>query len=723
MNNIIKSLNEENWPVIKKYIKENKIDWDYLIDQTNGTLHYLAYHGKTDLIKSIDSSILTDIILQQNVEGDTICHIAAKLNDIDLLNLSISINHDIIYIRNKLQCTPLFYLVSNNKLIKQIIRSIKIKIKDHYLNNDYTLLEYYIMSKNINMITFLLSNIIINNFSNNALFTILQSDNNNNFKIQLLNIFIEHNIDINNLNQQFLSPLIVSVYQQNYYITKFLLESGADPNYYGPENNDHPLSIAILKSDVAIIELLLEYEIEINIPNKYLQTPVHQLFSSKNDIPQNIKQILLNKLKNINSTDNRMDSVLNLLIHNDNWKLYENILEEKKLKIYLRNKDGVRPIDGIATFELDDFFNLVYRSYLNQLDSDIDWVDSVDKKISLVLENGDNVRFYKEYIMGKIIRGQSYPLKKNDNVMIKLINPPKTNITHFSAYTYNYICFLYYILNKYPMIKIPSLAKDQMKNKKIKDFYQEIIEDYKEKTPDNAIFRSIIKDYINHSPILINHVIIWKNNEMYFFSPYIIQGIHETIKKFPETKFILLKLTIISDKNFNHANILIYDVKEKYIERFDPYGKVHFYQSKQIDKLLKVFFKDYFPDINYMSPADLTNGISFQIFSDERNNNNYVENDPIGFCVAWCLWYVEMRIKNIRINPKSLIKRTIHQINKNEDKFKDYIRNYSNYLDSEKNNILEKAEIPKKYWYTMHIPISIYKAYLKYIRKIYNLIT
>jgi len=254
-------------------------------------------------------------------------------------------------------------------------------------------------------------------------------------------------------------------------------------------------------------------------------------------------------------------------------------LEEKKLKIYLRNKEGIRPIDGINKDDLDDFFELVYKSYTSQLDSDIEWVDDIDKKISLILENGDNIQSYKDYIMRKIVRGQSYPLKKNNNIMLKLISPPKTNITHFSAYTYNYICFLYYILDKYPSIKIPAMAKNQMENKNLKDFYEEIIQDHKEKTPDNAIFRSIIRDYINHSPILVNHIIIWKNNKTYFFSPYIVQGIHETIEKYPDTRFILLKLTIVSDKNFNHANILIYDIKNKYIERFDPYGKVPFNHS------------------------------------------------------------------------------------------------------------------------------------------------
>jgi ankyrin repeat protein len=720
MDNIIKKLNEKNWPFIKKSIETNKIRWDHLVDQTNGTLHYLAYHDKFDLIQLVNTKILREIINIPNIEGDTVCHIAAKLKNIDLLTLSIDTNPKIIYEKNKLFCTPLFYLVSDNKLIRQIIKTIE--MDDHYLNNEYTILEYYILTKNFTMMEFIFKNIKHNKFTNEALFTIIQSDNITEFKLRALKIFKEYSIDLNSRNNLLLSPLVVSIYQKEYEITEFLLENGADINYYGPENNDHLLTIAIKDNNAPTMELLMEYDINIGSKDKYLQTPLHHLFENENTIPLKIKQTLLNKINNINSTDIKMNSILNLLVHNDNWRNYENILEGKKLKIYLQNKNGVKPIDGIATPDLEDFFELVYKSYLGQLDSDIEWSDGIDKKISLILENGYNVQSYKDHIMGKIMKGQSYPLKKNNNKIIKLIIPPKTNITHFSAYTYNYICFLYYILEKYPTVKIPSMAPNQMKNKKLKNFYDELVEDYQEQTADNAIFRSIIRDYVNHSPILINHVIIWKNNRIYFFSPYIIQGIYETLIKFPHTHFILLKLTIVTNKNFNHANILIYDVKNKYVERFDPYGNVPFYYGKQIDYLLEAFFKEYFSDVKYLSPAQLVDGISFQILSDERNNTNYVENDPSGFCVAWCLWYVEMRIKNPEIQPKSLIKKTINQINKNEDKFKDYIRNYSNYLDSEKNNILEKAGIPKKYWYMMHMPITIYKAYLKYIRNIYNLI-
>lgn len=713
MENIIRNLMDKNWLAITKAIENGQIEWDYLVDQTNGTLHYLAYHGKIDLIKLIDKNIFLNIIGQPNIEGDTIYHIASKMNDTKLLKFILKTNPIFIYQKNQLEYTPLFYLVQNDTLIREIVGEIE--IIDHYLNKEYTLVEYYILSKNLDMVNFLLDNISINKNSSNAIFITIQSNNTIEMKIKFLELFLKNGFNINAMNKFFLTPLIVSIYENSYQICHFLLKKGANPNYYGPENNDHPLTIAIIRQDDATINLLLKYHTKIDIPDKYLKTPVHHAFCAPNNISSKIKRFLLAKIRNINKTDNRMDSILNLLIHHDDWKKYMDILEEKKLKIYLKNKDDVSPIDGIISGEMDAFMELVYRSYLNQLDSGIEWVDNIDKKISILLENGEDIYSYKDYIMGKIRRGQSYPSKKYGQI-IKLINPPQSNISHFSAYTYNYICFLYHILEKYPKIKIPGMAKDQMKNKTLKDFYKELTIDYQEKNSDNMIFRSIIRDYINHSPLLINHIIIWKNNKIYFISPYIVQGIHETLDKYPETEFIIFKITIISNKSFNHANLVIYDVKNKYVERFDPYGNVPFYHSQQINILIESFFNEYFPGTKYLSP----DGISFQIFSDENNKMNYVENDPNGFCIAWCLWYLEMRIKNKIISPKSLIKKTIQGINKSEDKFKDYIRNYANYLDTEKNKILDKANIPKKYWYRLNIPRDIYITYLKYSRNIFS---
>lgn len=748
MDNIVAAFVGKKWNIVKNLIKNKKIKWDYLIDQTNTAIHYLAYQGKLDLIKMIEHNDLKKIINIPNTENNTIAHIAAILNNTKLLKFIVEIDPKIIYTINNLGRSVLYYVVSDTNLIKYIVKNYV--IEDHYIYiQNYTLIEYYILSKNIDMVAFLLDNIKINTLTNSALFTTIQlssdgdsvvteeTDHTQNFdlgqyKLDILNILLMHGVDINSLNEEFLSPLIISVATNSYQISKFLLKNGANINYSGPENDQNPLSTAIKNSNISLIKLILDNNIKVNFVDKYLKTPAHYIFSEKNNIPISIKKILLSKTKNINKEDDQMDTILNLLVHYDDWRNYQDILKTKKLKIYQKNRIGIMPIDAINNKDMRDFYYLVYKSYINQLRLGIKfgvlWVDEMDQKIGSTLYHQNNIqpkskeKYYKKYIIEKIKSGQSYPIKKNNTAILKLLIPAETNISHFSGYTYNYICYLLDFLKRYSCIKIPCLAPDQIKNKSMKSYYEELINDYKEKTPTNKIFRSIIRDYINHWPGLINHVIVWKNNENYFFSPYIIQGIHETLNKFPTTRFILLKLTIISNAYSNHANIIIMDIKNKYVERFDPYGVVPFVKGPEIDNLMESFFSEYFPTFKYLSPSKIINSISFQIFSDERNEKNHIENDPNGFCVAWCLWYLETRIKNINIYPKSLIKRTVVQINKNETKFKDYIRNYANYLDNEKNLILEDAGIPKKYWYSSHIPHKLYKSYLGYIRKMYDYI-
>lgn len=667
-----------------------------LIDSINYRIHYLAYGNKFDLLqKELDIS-------KPNLEGDTVAHIAAKMKFIDILLFSIKKDPTILFAKNKLGCTPLFYLVPDIPMIKNIV--LKHQITDHKINNKYTLIEYYILTNKPTMVYFLLDNIItINKLLVDAAFTTIESNDN----IQILQKILDTGLDINSLNSRYLSMLIVAVYLSKYPMAKFLLKAGINLNYAGPENSDNPLSMAIQKQDIKLVRLLIDSDLKLT--DKYFRTPVHYLFIKKNNIDTKIKKYAISKIKDVNACDNKMNSILNLIIKNDNWLNYRDVLVEKKLAIYLKNKYQVSPIDQILYSDLDKFFTLVYKSYINQLKANTTWLDKIDNKIASLIKNNEPIDEYKSYIIKKINSGQSYPLKKSKDQKIKFIQSPETNITHFTSYTYNYICYLYYILQKYPTIKIPAIAPKQLSNKKLTDLYNELATGYPE------IFKSIIKDYINHSPILINHIIIWQNEQNNFVSPYMIKGIKRSLQKYPTIRFIVLKITIIGDNNSNHANILLLDCINKVVERFDPYGNVKFIKTKGLDDFLTSLFVNY----KYVAPVDSVNGISFQVYADEANPDNYITNDPTGYCLAWCMLYIEMRIKNYELTPAFLIKETIKEINKNETNFKDYIRNYSNVLDKEKNKIFKNAHLPKKYWYTTNIPENIYLDYLKHIRKLY----
>jgi len=697
---LIKYLISQSWSKARTVIKSSAIgmDWTQLVDQTNYPIHYLAYQNQIDLIKLMPIELATELVIQPNVEGDTVAHIAAKLQNWDLLEWSVDTNPEVLYERSNLGFVPIYYMVKGfTDPLKKLLT--KFKIQDHFLTPEYTLLEYFLLESPMSLVDWMINHVVINNVSANALFYTIISDKKPKDKLHIVEKLINSKVDVNALDHEFLSSVIIAAMTKNLDLVKLLVKSGASLKYYGPEQNHHPMTIAILNQDIPMIKFLANAKIDVNVPDKNLRTSIHHLFGSRSKIPLKIKSELLHRSTDLNAPDQQLNTILHLLLQTDDWTKYRDILPEFRLKIYFKNRQGLAPIDNIPDDQYDEFIDLVYKSYISQLTANKTWKDPIDQKISILLGNNKSITSgFKQYIIKKITNGQSFPLPRIQSPQkIQMIIPPKTNITHFSAYTYNYTCFLYYLLEKYPQIKIPSMAPKQMAGKTMEKFYKEVTDDIQDPNdPDDAIFRSIIRDYLNHSPILVNHVIIWRSPEKYFFSPYVVQGIAETIRKFPDVKFILLKFTIVSDMNFNHANMLIYDVPGKVVERFDPYGTVPFIKGSDIDDLLRAFFHDYFPDVTYVGPAETATGISFQVFSDESNVKNSVDNDPVGFCIAWCVWYVENRIKNPDVEPAVLVRNLTKQINQSEDTFKDYIRDYSNVLDMEKNKILAEGAMPKK---------------------------
>ena len=204
MDNII-NINDPN--LFKKLIKQNKIEFDQFIDQINNPIHYLAYHSKNNLIKSIPEKILSELIAQPNNEGDTICHIAAKLNNTKLFNLTISHILDIVYQQNDLGYAPLYYLLHDKTFIKKFTEQNH--IRDHWINSTDTLVDFYILESDIEMVKHLLDKV---DMSAHGIFTIIESeDNNTDTKIKLLELIINKQNDIvNKINEKtFLSPLII----------------------------------------------------------------------------------------------------------------------------------------------------------------------------------------------------------------------------------------------------------------------------------------------------------------------------------------------------------------------------------------------------------------------------------------------------------------------------------------------------------------------------------
>ena len=169
-------------------------------------------------------------------------------------------------------------------------------------------------------------------------------------------------------------------------------------------------------------------------------------------------------------------------------------------------------------------------------------------------------------------------------------------------------------------------------------------------------------------------------------------------------KFIIIPLFLRWDDGVNaHANLLIIDIKNKTIERFEPYGKYvgdnnnsEYYVQLDFDNKFKsIIKKNIFKEYKYYSPFEYCPIIGFQ--KKEEDNIKLKKGtakinfkDPGGFCASWILWYANLRFEYPKMKREELIKKGTQIISKNKSSFRTFIRNYSEFINKKRSNILRK---------------------------------
>jgi hypothetical protein len=136
-------------------------------------------------------------------------------------------------------------------------------------------------------------------------------------------------------------------------------------------------------------------------------------------------------------------------------------------------------------------------------------------------------------------------------------------------------------------------------------------------------------------------------------------------------------------------NILIYDFKKMIIERFSPEGSYDTIEDNIMDDIFEEELT-WNTGFKYIRPSEYMPFIAFQTISNELNSNNIKNGDLGGFCVAWCFWYFETKLKNSNIDSKILIKKLLSKLNNLDIKYSEYIRNYANFLTNKKIKYIEK---------------------------------
>jgi hypothetical protein len=453
-------------------------------------------------------------------------------------------------------------------------------------------------------------------------------------KIKILNKI--DNINIKNENGEGL--LLNAIEMDDIELFNYLMDKNIDIDYYTFIKTSSPLSKSII-SDI------------LNNRNQYSNKILGRLkkenptfYNSTNKYRDNILMTLLfariNRNKQVisNSNDYTIDIEILKLCDNKSWNQIN--------------------IDKLSPFNLLVYLDYsIYSPLIKNLKIKKDILESIikmkpnNKWLDLILsletfEDKEDINIEKyDYSLGTLFQAK---------------------FTDLGVFTL-------YLADTYSNLLIPNLTSYMINNLTFDDSFP-FSDDIVAKEP---VFPWIINYYSSTS---------------YYIHPYLNNIINNT-RRTGDKDYGIVFLSLIHDKIL-HANVLIYDFKNMLIERFEPYGNTSLIDDG-IDDILEEELT-WSTGMKYIRPKDYLPYAGFQTISDENNPLNEKMGDFGGFCLAWCLWYVETKLKNKNIESKMLVEKTMDRINKMENKFIEYIRNYSTKINEYRIKYLEKMGISKK---------------------------
>lgn len=266
----------------------------------------------------------------------------------------------------------------------------------------------------------------------------------------------------------------------------------------------------------------------------------------------------------------------------------------------------------------------------------------------------------------------SLPINKLDNdYNINILETPYAHSNMFQARFSDIGIFSIYLKEKYNnTLYIPHYKGKDV----IPDWDDDMM------LPDNML------KYNNNFP----WIIIWNNEDSYWIHPHLNMLINKNKDKY---KAAIVFLSMRLPDGGLHACLIFYDFINKVIERFDPYGNTTIFDG-YLDETLKDKLT-YGTHMKYCSPDCYFPVSGFQTLSDENNIMNQKMGDFGGYCLAWCIWYIEHKLTNMNVNSKDLVRKTLNRFMSMNIKPMEYIRNYANYISHFRLGFLKKIGIPE----------------------------
>jgi len=369
-------------------------------------------------------------------------------------------------------------------------------------------------------------------------------------------------------------------------------------------------------------------------------------------------KLIWNKIKNTynyESTNRNLENIAHFLLNRDIIdELGLEILENCNSNVWSQlDINKVSPVELLIEFDFDKYNFLLKNKQVN--------IDFFQKDKDLMK---DNIKWYNFL--------KTLPKIKDDNNVI-LNQYEFTDANLFQALFTDMCFYLLYLKNKYTNLYCPFINDIQ----------------------SNSLITGDININWSHSLFENNNNIFpwfirYQNDDEYWIHLQ-LNNLINSQRRSKKYDFGFCCLSLGGDNSDLHANILIYDFNNFTIERFDPTGDSVNYYKKLDDTLEEELTWN--TGFTYIKPNDYMQVAGFQTISNETNVFNQKPGDFGGYCLAWCLWYLEHRIINKNIKPKELVNKLLKKLSMNDNMFIVNIRNYANKINNARITLIKDAGV------------------------------
>jgi hypothetical protein len=436
------------------------------------------------------------------------------------------------------------------------------------------------------------------------------------------------------------------------------MERNIDVDYYSFIKTDNPLRIGlyldIAKNQFYFSKKILKKIVETNpefykVNNKYADNMAHTAIYIRSTRNQTVSDASIYKLQDL-----KPDIEILKYCDSETWNQ--------------KNVDKLTPLELITQLDFTTYSKVLIDNKIKVNKQIIHKLEQMEKSENLSKWIG----FYK-----------NQPIYQEDLSDIKLETNGYSHYTLFQAKFKDVGIFSIYLRDAYKELLIPNMKSYSLNNL----------------TFDHTFPFS--DDILSKEPIF-PWVISYYSPTEYFVHPY-LNNLINGARREGGKRFGAVFLSLIYDKML-HANILIYDFKNMTVERFEPYGNSSIIED-QVDETLEEELT-WNTGLKYLRPKDYLPFAGFQTLSDENNPANKKAGDFGGFCLAWCLWYLETRLKNPTVDPKTLVSKLIQKITNSDLKFSEYIRNYSNKVNVKRVEYLKKIGLDEREISNVHLTVD-----------------